>query len=124
MKHWKTHEIKLAHKLRADGLTYRAIAAHIPGRSEHAVSHVINSGSRPREIIRAERIARRQAYAKRYGVPIGNRDHQPDEVMAPRLNESEVFRIHLLTAIDRFANDNGTDIDTAARFLLSGVAFG
>ena len=116
---WTAAEVSRVVKLRAEGLTYEAIAATIPGRTGNAVCNKIKDSQRPREIIRAARLARAAAYALR---------HPPRTVchieIPTRMEDSEVFRIHLITAIDRFANDNGIDPDTAARFLLSGVAFG
>ena len=118
-KTWTGDEIARAVKMRAQGMTFGAIAATMPGRTEGAVGSKINNALRPREIIRAERLARAEVY--RLLHPVTDAPHAKQPVtFAP----SERLRVKLILAIDRYANDNGTDIDTAARFLLSGVAFG
>ena len=116
---WTAAEVSRVVKLRAEGLTYEAIAATIPGLTGNAVCNKIKDSQRPREIIRAARLARAAAYALLHPRTYVRPDETP-----PMIEASEIFRVQLITAIDRFANDNGTDIDTAARFLLSGVAFG
>jgi hypothetical protein len=118
-KIWTDDEIARAVEMRAQGMTFGAIAATMPGRTEGAVGNKINNAKRPREIIRAARIARNEALSLWRAIAKAANVEQ-SVTFAP----SERLRVKLILAIDRFANNNGTDIDTAARFLLSGVAFG
>ena len=57
MKQWTTREVEQAVALRATGLTCGAISAQMSNRTEAAICNKLKYALRPREIIRAERLA-------------------------------------------------------------------
>lgn len=99
-KDWSNHELELLKAMRSEGKFAREIVPYLPGRTFKAVVNMVHR----HEIERSERYLEHA---------------QVEPSIPPEAIASEALKNAIITAIMRYANDNGIDVDTAAYRLLS-----